>query len=40
MQEEIKKILQLLITDNFTKIETTNDQLQKFLQPLGLPGSI
>lgn len=40
MGEELKGMLQLIIQDQFTKIQTANEQLTGFLTQLGLPMSI
>lgn len=40
MQDELSKVLQGLVQEQFTKIQTCNDQLQNFLKQLGLPMSI
>lgn len=40
LQDELTIILQQTVQDQFTKIQTCNDQLQAFLQQLGLPMSL
>lgn len=39
-QDELQKILQGIVSNEFTKIQTQNEQLQNFLKQLGLPQSL